>query len=244
MLKQKRVFQPSSVQKKVQDCVEISEKGLVEQTFLDETKKIPLVYRPTMPGVDLLQWAEANRESIEHSVLSHGAVLFRGFDAPSPQDFQRFAGIVGETPVTYAANIYPLREEDKESGRAALIRPELKLKWHIDDSFDGFGGPRKIMFHSHLEAAEGGETPICDLRQMFQKMDPGIRRKFMEQGIVYVRNYYPEFGMDWRKEFGTSSPEELESICRRRQTEFEWVEGRLRTRCHRPAVIRHPKTGE
>jgi alpha-ketoglutarate-dependent taurine dioxygenase len=244
MLKTRYTFQPSTLHKKLKNCIEISETGLVKQTFLSEDKKIPLVFRPTIPGVDLLQWADANRELIERSVLSYGGVLFRGFDVPSPEHFHRFARIVGESPVTYAANIYPLRDEDKDSGRAALIRPELRLKWHIDDSFDGMGGPRKIMFHSHLEAAEGGETPICDLREVLHKIDPELRRRFMEQGIVYVRNYYPQFGMDWKMEFGTGSPEELESICRRRQTQFEWVEGRLRTRCHRPAVIRHPRTGD
>jgi alpha-ketoglutarate-dependent taurine dioxygenase len=243
MLKPKRTFQPSSLPK-ANICIEISQNAVVEQTFLAKFQEFPLVFKPTVPGVDLLQWAAANRELIENSVLSYGGVLFRGFDVPSPQYFQHFATVVGESPVTYAANIFPLPETDKKSWRAALIRPELRLKWHIDDSYDGFGGPKKIMFYSHLEAAEGGETPICDLRRMFQSLDPEIRRKFVELGIVYVRNYYPQFGMDWRQEFGTTSPDELEAICQRRQTELEWVDGRLRTRAYRPAVIRHAKTGD
>jgi alpha-ketoglutarate-dependent taurine dioxygenase len=242
MLKQKRGFS-TFVGQKAQN-VEITTSGLVEQTFLFAGKQLPLVFKPNMAGVDLVTWAEANRELIENAILKHGALLFRGFDIPSPQYFQRFAATIGEAPVTFAANIYPLRDEDRDSGRAALIRPELRLKWHIDDTYDGFGGPMKIMFYSHVEAAEGGETPICDLREMYRRIDPEIRRKFLDKGIVYVRNYYPELGMDWKKEFGTTSKEELEAICRRRETEWEWVEGRLRTRCPRPAAIRHPKTGD
>lgn len=237
-------FQHSVIQRKPPNYVEVSGSSLVEQTFLSEEKRIPLVFQSTMAGVDLVQWADGNRELIESSVLSYGAVLCRGFDVPSPERFRRFAAIVGEPPVTYAANIYPVPDEDKDSGRAALIRPELRLKWHIDDSFDGMGGPKKIMFYSYLEAAEGGETPICDQREVLHNIDPEIRHRFMEQGIVYVRNYYPQFGMDWKREFGTSIPGELESICKRRQTHFEWIDGRLRTRCHRPAVIRHPRTGD
>lgn len=45
--------------------------------------------------------------------------------------------------------------------------------------------------------------------------------------------------------FRTESKAEVEAECRRTGVEFEWKGGdRLRTRCVRPAVIRHPRTGE
>jgi alpha-ketoglutarate-dependent taurine dioxygenase len=245
MLQQKRSFKVPALGKKSQSPVEVSQNGLVEQTSLFDGEKFPLVFRPIVPGVDLLQWAEANRDLIERSTLSCGALLFRGFNVPSPEYFQNFAKIVGEAPVHYEANIYPRRDEDKGSVRAGTTyRPELKLRWHNEDSFDAFLWPKKIMFHSHVEALEGGETPICDLTEMFQRIEPEIRRKFMEKGVLYVRTYYPELGMHWEQEFETSSHEALKERCRRTQIEYEWVGNRLRTRRHRPAVIRHPQTGE
>ena len=245
MVQAKRSFQVSPLRKKLQGPVEVSQNCLVEQTFLGENKRFPLVLKPAMAGVDLLEWAEANRELIERLSLSYGALLFRGFDVSSPEYFRSFSRIVGEAPLTYEENIYPRREIDDDSVRAGTTyRPELKLKWHNEDSFDAFLWPRKIMFHSHVEAIEGGETPICDLREMFRQIDPEIRRKFMEKGVLYVRTYYPELGMHWEQEFETSSREEVERRCRRTQIEFEWVQNRLQTRRHRPAVIRHPKTGD
>lgn len=245
MLQQKRTFHISSRGKRSLNSVEVSQNELVEYAFLTEDKHFPLVIRPAMPGVDLLSWASANRELIERAVLKYGGLLFRDFDAASPEYFHDFAKIVGQPPFNFEANIYPRRETDEGSLRAGTTyRPELKLRWHNEDSFDAFFWPRKIMFYSYVEAMEGGETPICDLREMFRRIRPEIRQKFMEKGVLYVRTYYPELGMHWKQEFGTSSHEELASRCRRTEIEFDWVNGYLRTRRRRPAVIRHPKTGD
>jgi alpha-ketoglutarate-dependent taurine dioxygenase len=63
--------------------------------------------------------------------------------------------------------------------------------------------------------------------------------------VMYVRSFGDGVGMAWQKVFQTSDRSAVETYCRARGMEFEWRAGdRLRTRHVRPAVARHPRTGE
>ncbi len=62
-------------------------------TPLLEGRSLPLLVEGTR-GLDAVSWALANRSSIETMLLSHAAVLFRGFELRSLQDFERFAASI------------------------------------------------------------------------------------------------------------------------------------------------------
>src|SRR5262249_6292879 len=52
-------------------------------------------------------------------------------------------------------------------------------------------------------------------------------------------------GLSWQTAFNTESREEVEAYCREAGIEFTWIgSDRLRTRQVRPAILRHPETGE
>ena len=62
---------------------------------------------------------------------------------------------------------------------------------------------------------------------------------------MYVRNFGDGFGLDWQTVFQTDDQAAVEAHCRKSGIQVEWKPGnRLRTRAVRPAVTRHPKTGE
>jgi alpha-ketoglutarate-dependent taurine dioxygenase len=62
---------------------------------------------------------------------------------------------------------------------------------------------------------------------------------------MYVRNFGDGFGLPWQTVFRTEDRARVEEHCREVGIEVEWKEGdRLRTRAVRPAVSRHPRTGE
>ncbi|HYX23896.1 MAG TPA: TauD/TfdA family dioxygenase, partial [Thermoanaerobaculia bacterium] len=68
---------------------------------------------------------------------------------------------------------------------------------------------------------------------------------FRDKGVQYLRNYGTGLGLGWQRVFRSDSRDEVEIACRQDLFDFEWLEGdRLRTRCTRPAVIQHPRTGE
>src|ERR1700753_1873466 len=135
-----------------------TENSLVEQSSLQEGATFPCVFSPTIKGVDLVGWVEAEKTKVNQALAKHGAVLFRGFDVASAEYFHRVAALLGEKPLTFEENIFPRREKDRNSQRAGTVYPNLlKLRWHNENSFDEARWTKKIMFYSHVPALEGGQ---------------------------------------------------------------------------------------
>jgi alpha-ketoglutarate-dependent taurine dioxygenase len=62
---------------------------------------------------------------------------------------------------------------------------------------------------------------------------------------MYVRNFNDGFGLSWQAVFQTEDKAKVEEYCREFEIQVEWKEGnRLRTRQIRPAVAKHPMTGD
>jgi alpha-ketoglutarate-dependent taurine dioxygenase len=76
-------------------------------------------------------------------------------------------------------------------------------------------------------------------------MDPRIREKFTQKGVMYVRNYRQGIDLPWQTVFQSSNRLEVEEYCRREHIKAEWgIRDSLKTRqvCH--AIATHPKSGE
>ena len=68
--------------------------GSVKRSLLPTGGRLPLILEPAGPGVDLTAWLTQNRAAVEDELCTHGAILFRGFDLPTPADFERAAKAV------------------------------------------------------------------------------------------------------------------------------------------------------
>jgi alpha-ketoglutarate-dependent taurine dioxygenase len=216
---------------------------LIETGFLQPGQELPLVITPAVPDLDLAEWAADNREYLDRELLKYGAILFRGFKIESPEDFESFAGSVcsglfnenGEHPrESVNGNVYT----------PVFYPPDQKLLWHNENSFN-LQWPGKILFCSIHPAEQGGETPIVDSRKVFDRIPAGIREKFLEKQVSYMRNYGDGLGLSWQTVFQTSDRQQAERHCQENEMEIDWKDGdRARTRMRRPAAARHPSTGE
>jgi alpha-ketoglutarate-dependent taurine dioxygenase len=223
--------------------ISLTHEGLVEAGYLPGGKSLPLVMQPAQADLDLAEWTRNNVTFVEAELLKHGAILFRGFNVDSAPQFEQCALAVapdlfnenGEHPRTFVSGkVYT----------PVFYPPEKLLLWHNENSFN-HSWPTRIWFCCQQPAPLGGETPVVDSRQVFQRINPQIRRRFAAKRIMYVRNYGDGMGLDWQAVFQTTDKTEVERKCRDSLMEFEWKSGnRLRTQCLRPAVVRHPQTGE
>lgn len=222
--------------------VTVTAEAVVRSALLTEHGDGPVVFGPTCPDVDLVGWAVANRHAVEVALHTYGALLFRGFDVVRPEDLERFASVFvqelfadnGEHPrAALSANVYT----------PTFFPAEEKLLWHNENSFND-AGPAMIWFCCQQPARSGGETPIVDSRQVYQRIDRALREEFISKGVMYVRNFGTGVGLDWRTVFRTDSRHEVEASCTRQGVHFEWHDDRLRTVAVRPAVVRHPRTGQ
>jgi alpha-ketoglutarate-dependent taurine dioxygenase len=105
--------------------------------------------------------------------------------------------------------------------------------------------PMKIWFFCVQAAEQGGETPIVDIRRVYDLLDPKIRERFIRKKLIYARNYIEGLDVSWQSFFRTTDRSVVEDYCRKVSMDFEWKNGSsLRTRQVCPAVVKHPKTGE
>lgn len=220
------------------------EPGVVVQiSDLKPGETLPLVIRPVAKDVNLINWASNNRDLVEQNLLKAGAILFRGFNLDGTSQFEQFAQIF--TPELFSENgEHPRQTISGKVSTPVFYPSEKKILWHNENSFND-RWPTKIWFQCVVAAAQGGETPLADARKVFNLIDPEVREVFIRKGVMYERNYGCGLGLDWQTVFRTTSKFEAEQRCRENLMEFEWKAGdRLSTRAIRPAVVKHPKTGE
>jgi alpha-ketoglutarate-dependent taurine dioxygenase len=216
---------------------------IVEETFAPD-QPLPLVIRPAVAGLDPMQWAAANRDMVEQRLQKHGAVLFRGFGVDTVEAFNDFVqAVVGEL-MEYKERSSPRHEEGERIYTSTDYPADQRIFPHNEHSYSR-RFPLKLFFCCITPSEEGGQTPIANTRRIFERIDPAIRERFAQKGWMYVRNFGDGFGLPWQTVFQTSDPAEVEAYCARAGITPEWKSGgRLRTRQVRPAIARHPRTGE
>jgi alpha-ketoglutarate-dependent taurine dioxygenase len=195
--------------------------------------------------VSLAVWAAANRPRIDQGLLEHRALLFRGFAVKGTEDFQAFAQATSNGPLLEYKDRSTPRYEVANGVYVSTVYPrDQRIHPHNEGTY-WKTWPLKIGFCCLRAAEHGGETPIADVRGVYQRIDPEVRELFAEKHVMYVRNYHPRLGLSWRETFQTDDPAAVEAYGRQNDIAIEWsADGHLRTRQIRPAIRSHPITGE
>jgi len=224
--------------------VRVARGDLVRMSQPDPSGRLPLVVEPGMPGVSLADWIGSNRELVGQKLVENGAILFRGFGIRTAEDFHHLTSAASGELLQYRERSTPRTAVGDRIYTSTEYPADQEIPMHNENSYS-HKWPRKLWFFCHQAAPEGGETPLADSRKMLERIDPEVRRRFVEKGVMYVRNYREGLDLDWRTAFQTDDREQVEEYCRQSGSEFEWLDGdRLRTRQVRHAVMDHPETGD
>jgi alpha-ketoglutarate-dependent taurine dioxygenase len=225
-------------------ALSVSQESLIKTDYLDHKGRTPLVIRPALDGVELVAWAAGNRELIEERLLDHGALLLRGFVVRSPEEFEQFIKSVSDHLLQYNERSSPRKNVSGNVYTSTDYPAAQSIFFHNENSYQSVW-PLRIFFFCVTVAERGGETPIADCRRVLGRISPSIVARFVEKQVMYVRNFGDGFGLSWQTVFQTSDKSAVEQYCRKSEIECEWKsDDRLRTRQVRPAVARHPRTGE
>jgi alpha-ketoglutarate-dependent taurine dioxygenase/acyl carrier protein len=224
-------------------AVNLSQDKLIETGSLQPGQTLPLTLTPKVDDVDIIDWAKSNREFIETKLLHHGAILFRNFGIANSAHFESLASSI--CPELFGE--YGDLPREGVSGKVYGSTPypaEQAILFH-NESSHLHCWPQKIWFFCVQPAQQGGETPIVDCRKVLQMLDTKVREKFEQKQLMYVRNYTDGLDVSWQDFFHTTDKAEVEEYCRKASISVEWKpDGGLKTRQVRPAIIKHPKTGE
>ena len=221
-------------------------------------RNIPLVIEPTksISFEDFLKYVEENREELKNKILQHTGILFRGFPIHGADGFNKVVEVLGlGEQLNYIGGDSP---RDKVKGKvytSTEAPPKIKIPLHNEMSFIK-RYPRHIYFYCDQPAATGGATILGDAREICQKINPDVRKRFTERGLRYVSNYYKQdILLDlvnklarahkrWTEVFETDERKMVEEHCRANDFQFEWRKDWVQIAQERPAIMKHEVTGE
>jgi alpha-ketoglutarate-dependent taurine dioxygenase len=200
--------------------------------------------RPANENCDLLQWAAANTEFIEHYLLRNGAILFRQFGLDTTERFERLMETICGPLLDYSYRSTPRHVVRGRIYSSTEYPAHQTIPLHNENSYT-HNWPMKLSFFALQVAEEGGETPIADCRRVYERLPPEIRECFEQKGLRYVRNYGTGLDIPWQEAFQTTDRKVVEDYCHKAQIEFDWIGAdQLRTSQRAHVVATHPRTGE
>lgn len=221
----------------------ISQENLVTMEFLRDGEHLPCVMRASTSGVDLAKWAESQKTTLDELCRKYGAVLFRNFEVHDAQDLNRAIEATSSGPLEYQERSSPRSTVEGRIYTSTDYPPTFDIFPHNEHSYSRTF-PLTLYFCCITPAAAGGETPIADTRRILARISTRVQRKFADKGWMYVRNFGDGFGLTWQNSFQTEDRSVVESYCKSHGIQWEWHGERLRTRQNRPAMARHPLTGD
>ncbi|WP_432721086.1 TauD/TfdA family dioxygenase [Jeongeupia wiesaeckerbachi] len=217
----------------------------IEVNGLRLTPGFPLRVSPVEPGASLQSVLPAVQALVADKLYEAGGLFFTGFAADGIDAFRAFAASFGHGLLSYEFGSTP---RSKVGGEGVYTSTEYPAHQHIplhNEQAYTREWPMKIWFYCDIAAEEGGETPIADSRAIFRDIDPEIRARFAEKGLMYVRNSGNGLDVPWQQVFNTEVPAEVEAYCAAHQIQCEWLDdGELRTRQVCQGTARHPVTGD
>lgn len=224
---------------------------------MHSSNQFPLIIQPegSSSKAALAQFLSANEQQVQNQLLQHGAILFRGFDLPTPKDFEEIALLIDHRlrDDYYGTSPRNIVKNTKYIYTASELPGYYPIPQHCEMSYVE-QPPINIFFYCHIQPQYGGETPLCDFRKVYAQIDTKIRHEFDTKGVITVRNYSglsnaSRFNLfelkKWNEIFHTTDKTEVERQCREQHIEFEWTGNEQLRLLHRtPAAKAHPVTGE
>ncbi len=193
-------------------------------------------------------WAAEHRHDLDEWLHRDGAVLLRGFGVGSPKEFHDVVAAIQPRLLDYVGGDSPRKAVGDRIYTSTEFPPELEIGLHNELSYT-HSWPERVFFCCLVAADNGGETHIADSRRVFAELQPAVRDRFSEKGVVYRQhlrdgNGGPGPGKSWQETFETTKRAEVERVCGSQDMEFEWTRRGLRTSLRNPGVLTHPITGE
>lgn len=188
------------------------------------------------------------REHVQRLLLTHGAVLFRGFGVSHADLLQQFCDGLGAKRMDYPRGTSPRTEVGSQVYTSTEVPANLPLPIHTEMSYTSVF-PRALAFCCVIAPQKGGETPLADMQQVLARLPADIVSEFEDKGILY-HQYCPSGHNNnrfktWQDMFATEDPSVAERKCAVQGVNIEWLkDGTAKLTNFGTAIRAHPVTGE
>jgi len=217
--------------------------GLTVRPLLPDARLPLLVSTPSLSR-DLAQWVRENRAFIDEKLLTHGAILFRGFPVFTVEAFEDFSAAISPQTLEYVYRSTPRTAVGKRVFTTTEYPAAEEIPLHNENAYQ-LTWPLKLAFCCITPATERGETPIADMRRVTAAVPTRTLERLATRNVLYVRHYTPFVDIPWQTVFQTEDREVVKKFCHENALTCEWLdEDTLRTTQVCQGVAHHPITGE
>lgn len=144
-------------------------------------------------SVDALEaWIQAHRSDVQEALQHDGAIVFRGFDVNTPADFEHVGLSVNPNLATRYPGGAPREQFGKHVWSASETPAPMPISSHCELSYIPRIRPDQIMFCCVSEPESGGETPVANMREVWERLPVGLQKRFEEEEITVVRSFPAE----------------------------------------------------
>ena len=205
---------------------------------------LPFVVEGDPGGPALETVIDGDRERLRALLTEHGALLFRGFPVGDVGGFEPVVKAFSGELLAYAERSSPRTAIKGNVYTSTDYPPDEEIFLHNENSYQATW-PRVLYFYCAQPPETLGATPLADVRQIHDAIDPAVRAEFDRRGWMVVRNFREHFGVAWRDVFATEDRSAVAAYCAERHIEVDWQgSDNLRTRAVRRAIHTHPETGD
>lgn len=122
-----------------------------------------------------------DRQAMMDLLGQHGFVLFKGF-ATTPEVFAAFTDLYSRKHVLHGAQI---RETVSKDSVTKTVNTGVKrVDLHSEMHFSPYS-PDLIWFYCEKAARKGGETLVCDGKQVFESLSPAVQKLLTSKDLKY-----------------------------------------------------------
>lgn len=205
-------------------------------------------------AASLLHWAKRSREVIEEAYRkfekdgSAVAILFRGLPIINENDFSQWVDGLGYEPFSYVGGVSIRSEIAPNVAEGSQYPREISLESHNEMAYST-RYPKIFIMTSFKTAPYGGETAICDVREVLAKLDKNFVEKCARKQVRYwqfVRDGSKKVkgGKSWQAQFQTEEPAVVEAYLNSKGTLFLWEGKDLFFWNNMPPFITDERTGK
>ena len=188
------------------------------KTYFLNSQKLPFVIEAGKPrGLQALHdFARAEKDFLRARLQTAGALLFRGFEVRTAEEFREFVQKFSDREFfNYAGGASPRFAIRKNVYNSTEYPPHLGLELHNELSYSK-NFPHHLYFFCETAPARGGETTLGDSRRILRRICPEIAALFKDRRVLYERHLKAEKGggYSWPEAFETADKQAVEKLCR------------------------------
>jgi hypothetical protein len=177
-------------------------------------------------------------------VARHGALLIRGLELRTAEQAGAVLDRLCHESMVEREAMAPRQRYADGVHSVSLWPHDEPMCMHHELSYR-LEVPGLLLYACLTPADQGGATGLADAAAVLRSLPADIVDRFEREGWLLRRSYADDLGVRWQDAFGTDDPAGVEQYCRDHGIDVAWQDGGgLRTAQRRPAVLRHPLTGE